>query len=354
MFCYENDNELIDNFIESIEPDYRYANSDDLTTAMVESVENLASVNDYVTECTYEAYAISESVSDFAKKVGAKISAYFQLFLEIIKKFIAKVKSFFMNFKRQFSMALLKLEKHFLDSDVKSIEKNKDKYKKPVTVTGISTSKIFNTKFNDLIKLLGEGVGYGPNGDSWSKALNANSYDDSFSNNKIKTNDEGLMDDLKSFTADNKALVVKILDIDTIPESKQTFKSVSDLSGAIKSVGSMVMNAVDKFYRAIMKSSAADIAKLKENRKKYEKAVKDAETPEDVKAPMKMVKYINACISTRNSFTFFSMNLFIKYNKAVLAKLRRLIADYKKEASKAANGAEETDKTEETKQPTIG
>lgn len=354
MFCYENNNELIDNFIESIEPDYRYATSDDLTTAMVESVENLAAVNDYVTECTYEAYAISESVSDFAKKVGAKISAYFQLFLEIIKKFIAKVKSFFMNFKRQFSMALLKLEKHFLDSDVKSLEKNKDKYKKPVTVTGISTSKIFNTRFNDLITLLGEGLGYGETGHLWDKALKVNSYDDKFSNNQINTPDDGLMDELKSLTADNKALVVKTLDIDTIPESKQTFKSVSDLSGAIKSVGSMVMSAVDKFYRAIMKSSAADIAVMKKGRTTFEKAVKDAETPADVKEPMKQVKYINALISTRNSFTFFSMNLFIKYNKAVLAKLRRLIADYKKEASKAANGAEETDKTEETKQPTIG
>ena len=354
MFCYENNNELIDNFIESIEPDYRYANSDDLTTAMVESVENLASVNDYITECTYEAYAISESVSDFAKKVGAKISAYFQLFLEIIKKFIAKVKSFFMNFKRQFSMALLKLEKHFLDSDVKSLEKNKDKYKKPVTVTGVSTSKIFNTKFNDLINLLGEGLGYGNTGDSWDKALNANSYDDRFNNHNIKTSDDGLIDELKSLTADNKALITKILDIDTIPESKQTFKSVSDLSGAIKSVGSMVMNAVDKFYRAIMKSSAAEIDHLKKERATFEKTVKGAETPEDVKAPMKMVKYINASISARNSITFFSMNLFIKYNKAVLAKLRRLIADYKKEATKAANETEKTDKTEETKQPTIG
>lgn len=354
MFCYENDNELIDNFIESIEPDYRYANSDDLTTAMVESVENLAAVNDYVTECTYEAYAISESVSEFAKKVGAKISAYFQLFLEIIKKFIAKVKSFFMNFKRQFSMALLKLEKHFLDSDVKSIEKNKDKYKKPVTVTGISTSRIFNTRFNELIKLLGEGLGYDKMGKLWSNALQANSYDDNFGNDKIKTTNDGLMDELKSAMADNKALVVKVLDINTIPETKQTFKSVSDLSGAIKSVGSMVMNAVDKFYRAIMKSSAAEITYLKNGRKKYEKAVKDAETPEDVKEPMKMVKYINASISARNSFTFFSMNLFIKYNKAVLAKLRRLIADYKKEASKANTEAEKTDETEETKQPTIG
>lgn len=103
------DNDMIVQYINGVEPDFSYGTSDGMSRAMVESVENMAMINDYITESTYEV--ITEAKEDkpgFWGKLGNKISYYFALFMKLVNKFITKIKGFFMMVKRKLTVAFAK------------------------------------------------------------------------------------------------------------------------------------------------------------------------------------------------------------------------------------------------------
>ena len=102
------DNKMIIDFINGIEPDFSYGSSDGMTRAMVESAENMALINDYITEATYEVYTEAEDKQGFFAKVKNKIHTYFVLFVNLVRKAIEKVKGFFMAIKRKLTMAMAK------------------------------------------------------------------------------------------------------------------------------------------------------------------------------------------------------------------------------------------------------
>ena len=102
------DDKMIIDFINGIEPDFSYGSSDGMTRAMVESAENMALINDYIVESTYEVYTEAEDKQGFFAKVKNKIHTYFVLFVNLVRKAIEKVKGFFMAIKRKLTMAIAK------------------------------------------------------------------------------------------------------------------------------------------------------------------------------------------------------------------------------------------------------
>ena len=102
------DNEMIVDFINNVETDFSYGSSDGMTRAMVESAENMALINDFITESAYEVYTEAEDKQGFFAKVKNKIHTYFVLFVNLVRKAIEKVKGFFMTIKRKLTMAMAK------------------------------------------------------------------------------------------------------------------------------------------------------------------------------------------------------------------------------------------------------
>ena len=84
------DDKMIIDFINNVEPDMSYGSSDGMTRAMVESAENMALINDYIVESTYEVYTEAEDKQGFFSKAKNKIHTYFVLFVNLVRKAIEK------------------------------------------------------------------------------------------------------------------------------------------------------------------------------------------------------------------------------------------------------------------------
>ena len=102
------DDKMIIDFINGIEPDMSYGTSNGMARAMVESAENMALINDFIAESTYEVYSEAEDNQGFFTEVKNKIHTYFVLFVNLVRKAIEKVKGFFMTIKRKLTMAMAK------------------------------------------------------------------------------------------------------------------------------------------------------------------------------------------------------------------------------------------------------
>lgn len=130
------DDKMVIDFINNVEPDMSYGSSDGMTRAMVESAENMALINDYIVESTYEVYTEAEEEKEdkdnkkpgFLGKIGNKISRYFTIFMNIIKKFIAKIKGYFLTLKKKLTVVLAKAVKAIANFLRNRINNNKSKF----------------------------------------------------------------------------------------------------------------------------------------------------------------------------------------------------------------------------------
>ncbi len=122
------DDKMIIDFINNVEPDFSYGSSDGMTRAMVESAENMALINDYITESAYEVYTETEDKQGFFAKVKNKVSVYFTLLINLIKKFIAKIKGFFVMVRRKLTAAMAKAVKSVASFLNNRINNHKQKF----------------------------------------------------------------------------------------------------------------------------------------------------------------------------------------------------------------------------------
>ena len=124
------DDKMIIDFINNVEPDMSYGSSDGMTRAMVESAENMALINDYIVESTYEVYTEAEENKEgVITKIKNKILTYFILFVNLVKKAIEKVKGFFLSIKRKLTVAMAKAVKaigNFVKNRVSDLSSEKE------------------------------------------------------------------------------------------------------------------------------------------------------------------------------------------------------------------------------------
>lgn len=349
------DNEMIVDFINSVEPDFSYGTSDGMSRAMVESAENIATINEYINESVYEVYteAESDSASDdksddsskpgFFGKLYNKIDTYFQLFMRLVKKFITKIKGFFMTIKRKLTVAFTKAIKavgNFLRNRINNNKKKFDatekegieiyQWNKPV-MTNIISGDYFDSKVpvaiqNSIVS------NYRKSSDSYE--FMKNTFD------KYKE----IIDDIAVAPEDGKNESLLKKDIahftpnDSVKFLEKEFKI--NIDGQINQV-----------YNAVMKKTSESIKDLnkaeKDVRKEFKKSSnKDDATRNEIKTAFKAINYaINQSSLLKYRFAQKVATAAFKYYKKLFTAVRKVFGgvnifgnsgDYKEAKSESA------------------
>ena len=258
---------MIIDFINNVQPDMSYGTSDGMTRAMVESAENMAVVNDYITESTYEVYTEAKY-----KNLKDKFTKFYAVFMYIIKKAIEKVKGFFLSIKRKLTIAMAKALKILGKKIIINKNNNAQKTKNDLDETSMNTKKLntytFDTeKYNKLCDFINSSMNALSD---IKKSLNNghNKIKDEFTKFINNKNDTG------------SVLLTKITYKITLGKSNEY------LTKKIKEIFKDVDTIMKEFYNHIIKSFDNTILELK----KAEKETKeDMIIPETIKTRFNII-----------------------------------------------------------------
>lgn len=347
------DNEMIVDFINNVEPDFSYGTSDGMSRAMVESAENIATINEYINESVYDAYTEAESdegssddKSDDSSKPGFfgklynKIDTYFQLFMRLIKKFITKIKGFFMTIKRKITVAFTKAIKavgNFLRNRINNNKKKFDATEKegieiyqwnPQVLTSIISGNYFDSKIPQVMS-------------NMAARGSSDPYEfikDTFS--EIKE----MIDDIAVAPEDGKkeTLLTKKTVHFTPNQSEKFLQQEYKVN---------IDGKINQVYNAVMKETSASIKELKtaekEVRKEFKKSSnKDDETRNEIKSAFKAINYaINQSSLLKYRVSQKIATAAFKYYKKLFTAVRKVFGginifgnsgDYKEAKSESA------------------
>lgn len=346
------DNEMIVDFINNVEPDFSYGTSDGMSRAMVESAENIATINEYINESVYEAYteaesdAASDDKSDDSSKPGFfgklynKIDTYFQLFMRLVKKFITKIKGFFMTIKRKITVAFTKAIKavgNFLRNRINNNKKKFDATEKegieiyqwnPQVLTSIISGDYFDSKIPQVMA----NIAARGSSDLYENAK------DTFS--EIKE----MIDDIAVAPEDGKkeTLLTKKTVHFTPNQSEKFLQQEYKVN---------IDGKINQVYNAVMKETSASIKDLKTAEKEVRKAFKkssnkDDETRNVIKSTFKALNYaINQSSLLKYRVSQKIATAAFKYYKKLFTAVRKVFGginifgnsgDYKEPKSESA------------------
>lgn len=343
------DNDMIVQYINGVEPDFSYGTSDGMSRAMVESVENMAMINDYITESTYEV--ITEAKSDkpgFWGKLGNKISYYFALFMKLVNKFITKIKGFFMMVKRKLTVAFAKAIKavaSFLRNRINNNRKKFDmvekddevkKYKWNAEAVGFLASicggGIFTKLHEELIRDVNGNINYKATAkyvDSNTTADDKyNSYDlikELFANINEELNEIIITDGNDTNNSQHKPL---------LEEETVTFNPNDSVSFMREEFTKNVTRYVDRVYNDVQKGTKHLIKFLNEleklTRKQFKKAVnKDDDTFTTAKNYFKATNYyINQVHLMKYRASSKMASACFKYYKKLFSAVRKVFGGF--------------------------
>lgn len=306
------DNEMIVDFINNVEPDFSYGTSDGMTRAMVESAENIARINDYITESVYEVFTEADDSDKpgFFGKLSNKIDTYFTLFMNIIKKFITKIKGFFMAVKRKLTVAFTKAIKavgNFLRNRINNNRKKFDAVteKDEVKIYQWNTDKLEElSDFKYYANVASGGEGY----------EGAVTY---FDNVKEKINDISITSD------DNKTsslLTEKTITFDPNKAEKLLNDEYKiNIDGKLNSIYNSLMKQTNDYIKTLKTEE-------KEVRKNFKKASnKDADTRREAKDAFKETNYaINQWTLLKYRVTQKIASACFKYYKKLFSAVRKV------------------------------
>ena len=306
------DNEMIVDFINNVEPDFSYGTSDGMTRAMVESAENIARINDYITESVYEVFTEADDSDKpgFFGKLSNKIDTYFTLFMNIIKKFITKIKGFFMTVKRKLTVAFTKAIKAVGNFLRNRINNNRKKFD---AVTTKDEVKIYQWN-NDKLEELSDFKYYANvarGGEGYEGAV---TY---FDNVKEKINDISITSD------DNKTsslLTEKTITFDPNKAEKLLNDEYKvNIDGKLNSIYNSLMKQTNDYIKALKTEE-------KEVRKNFKKASnKDADTRREAKDAFKETNYaINQWTLLKYRVTQKIASACFKYYKKLFSAVRKV------------------------------
>nr|DAR53189.1 MAG TPA: hypothetical protein [Caudoviricetes sp.] len=286
---------MIIDFINNVEPNISYGTSDGMARAMIESAENMALINDYIAESTYEAY--SESI--ISQNTKDRFTKFYAAFIYTIKKAIEKVKGFFLSIKRKLTMAMAKALKILGKKIVVNKDKDVQDARKDVTKKYFNNAKVYG-------------------GDTNIKELNTYAFDTKkynelcdFINSSMST-----LSDIKSSLNNGHTKIKEDFDkfvngkndTGSVLLTKTVYKirlGVSDnkyLEKKIKEIFKDVDTIMNEFYNRIMKSFDNSISELK----KAENETKDMVLPTVIKT---RYKAISSAIHIANYIKYKSSQL---------------------------------------------
>lgn len=305
------DNEMIVDFINNVEPDFSYGTSDGMSRAMVESAENIARINDYITESVYEVYTEADDSDKpgFLGKIANKIGIYFTLFMNIIKKFITKIKGFFMTIKRKITMGFTKAVKslgNFLNNRIKNNKKKFD----------ATTVEIYKWNADVLDKI--QFIKYYGETKTFEKYDDVVTYYDDI---KEKINDISSTDN----DGGKKNLLTKY-EINFIPNTAVDFLK--------KQYKVNIDSKINEVYNSLMKETNNTIKSLKTQEKEVKKEYlkssgSDENTRQDLKETVKALNYsINQWTLLKYRVTQKIASACFKYYKKLLSAVKKVIGGF--------------------------
>ena len=242
------DNQMIVDFINNVEPNFSYGTSDGMARAMVESAENMALINDYIVESTYEVYTEADGDSNIFGKIKDKIHKYFVLFVNLVRKAIEKIKGYYMTIKRKLTMAMAKGVKNL--AEISLMVSNKVYYKNYHKGT---TTDIGNTTFNT----------YGFDKKKYDKLVNTvNSSNGLISTGVLMSDENERLDEIErrnTVIRDNfdKQFVKPKSDIGSVLLTKvehEVTLGSAHVEQEIKTIFKNIDDIMNEFYNGIMKS----------------------------------------------------------------------------------------------------
>ena len=289
------DDKMIIDFINNVEPDMSYGSSDGMTRAMVESAENMALINDYIVESTYEVY--NESI--ISQNTKDRFTKFYAAFIYTIKKAIEKVKGFFLSIKRKLTVAMAKALKILGKKIIVRKDKHAQDTRKDVSKNYFNNKKVYG-------------------GDTNIKELNTYAFDTKKYNELCDFIDSsmGVLSDIKSslnnghtkIKEDFNKFIDEKNDTGSVLLTKTVYKirlGVSDnkyLEKKIKEIFKDVDTIMNEFYNRIMKSFDNSISELK----KAENETKDMVLPTVIKT---RYKAISSAIHIANYIKYKSSQL---------------------------------------------
>lgn len=306
------DNEMIVDFINNVEPDFSYGTSDGMSRAMVESAENIARINDYITESVYEVFTEADDSDKpgFFGKLSNKIDTYFTLFMNIIKKFITKIKGFFMTVKRKLTVAFTKAIKAVGNFLRNRINNNRKKFDAVTTKDEVKIYKWNNDKLEELSDFKYY-ANVASGGEGYEGAV---TY---FDNVKEKINDISITSD------DNKTsslLTEKTITFDPNKAEKLLNDEYKvNIDGKLNSIYNSLMKQTNDYIKALKTEE-------KEVRKNFKKASnKDADTRREAKDAFKETNYaINQWTLLKYRVTQKIASACFKYYKKLFSAVRKV------------------------------
>ena len=317
------DDKMIIDFINNVEPDMSYGSSDGMTRAMVESAENMALINDYIVESTYEVYTEAEENKEgVITKIKNKIHTYFILFVNLVKKAIEKVKGFFLSIKRKLTMAMAKVLKAIAKTDLKA-SSNYAAYKaggntldamfKRVQIgnTTFNTYEIDDKKYKELVNTITQ---YN-NITTFMRTENNQSLEE------LEGYIKGIRDDFDEKFVKPKPETGSVL---LKPVGHKITMGSDELDKEMKSIFKDVDTIMNDFYNYIMKSYTDVLSMLS----KEEKAAKDkfSNNPKELSIALKRIsKFIHTINYTKFKGGQLVASACLKMYRKSLSEARRLL-----------------------------
>ena len=308
---------MIVDFINNVEPNFSYGTSDGMARAMVESAENMALINDYIVESTYEVYTEADGDRNIFGKIKDKIHKYFVLFVNLVRKAIEKIKGYYMTIKRKLTQAMAKGVKNLADISL-MVASNKVYYKNNHKGT---TTDIGNTTFNT----------YGFDKKKYDELVNTVNRSSGMISLTIFHDNpfDGLDDDITDVRDDfDKRFVKPKSDIGSVlltkVEHEVTLGSAHNVEQEIKTIFKNVDDIMNEFYGYIMTSydNALFLLEVAEGDAKK----KFTNDPKELSFALKRFSKI---IHTNNYIKYKSGQLVasacVKMYKKSYAEARRLI-----------------------------
>ena len=315
------DDKMIIDFINNVEPDFSYGTSDGMTRAMVESAENMALINDYIVESTYEVYTEAEDKQGFFAKVKNKVSVYFTLLINLIKKFIAKIKGFFVMVRRKLTAAMAKAVKSVASFLNNRINNHKQKF------SGKENIEVYEWNDSTLTGL--------------HKIIE---------DKQIDTNKAYTVEEAKKIVEEMKGLIKTNIQDDKPQNGLLKTTTVSfDPATADKFMESYfkqkISEPINTTYNVLMKSASEKIKALKDVEKKVVADMKSS-SGDDFKTNKDKYKGLNILINGLNSVAYKSAqavaSAVFKFYRKVFSAVKKVLVGFK-----FSNGKDEKKETKQ-------
>ena len=346
-------------FVESVEPDFRYQGTEGMMNIISESAYNMVLMESAINNSEYTT--IQEGmIGDFFGAIWARIKKFFNWIVGIVKKVIAKIKAFFMAIRRKLTLAAAAALRKIGDvirSNVNMDKQGGDDKDKEVKYKSINLKKLEVLKNNlkeaakyekDEIDeyraaITGGVFKYCDKLDNESDVTAAKKRidDDSEEATNVDKINENALKELLANVVDDKDIDAKNI-ISSIKDALLVDDGITPSNDAFKSAFSgKIVSAIDDTYKAAMKLYSDEFSILKQMQSEITKDVKKITeaSAKDKNLDDKIKRRVLSVANYSLSKMFKLLNITVNCTHQIAAKVAQAVASTSMTSYKSLLGA---------------